>query len=44
MIFGAIQRKTFLRDVSNGYNIVPALQRFVALKIVVADRPVLHRL
>ena len=27
-------------DVSNGYNIVPALQRRVALKIVVANRPV----
>ena len=26
--------------VSNGYNTVPALQRYVALKIVVANRPV----
>ena len=26
--------------VSNGYNIVPTLQRCVALKIVVANRPV----
>ena len=26
--------------VSNGYNIVPILQRCVALKIVVANRPV----
>ena len=26
--------------VSNGYNIVPTLQRSVALKIVVANRPV----
>ena len=30
----------FCNIVSNGYNIVPALQRCVALKIVVANRPV----
>ena len=30
--------------VSNGYNIVPALQRCVAPKIVVANRPVQHHL
>ena len=30
--------------VSNGYNTVPALQRCVALKIVVAHRPVYHHL
>ena len=30
--------------VSNGYNIVPALQRYVTLKIVVANRPVYHHL
>ena len=35
--FGATQRRNI---VSNGYNIVPALQRCVALKIVVASRPV----
>ena len=37
------QRNTALQHccdiVSNGYNIVPALQRCVALKIVVANRP-----
>ena len=27
-------------QVSNGYNIVPTLQRCVALKIVIANRPV----
>ena len=30
--------------VSNGYNIVPTLQRCVALTIVVANRPVYHQL
>ena len=30
--------------VSNGYNIVPTLQRCIALKIVVANRPVEHHL
>ena len=38
------QRNTALQHccniVSNGYNIVPVLQRCVALKIVVANRPV----
>ena len=29
---------------SNGYNVVPALPRYVALKIVVANRPVLCHL
>ena len=30
--------------VSNGYNIAPALQPCLALKIVVANRPVYHHL
>ena len=38
------QRNTALQHfcdiVSNGYNIAPTLQRFVALKIIVANRPV----
>ena len=38
------QRNTALQHccnvVSNGYNIVPTLQRSVALKIFVANRPV----
>ena len=33
------QCNTGLNIVSNGYNIVPTLQRCVALKIVVANHP-----
>ena len=48
MLHETIRNDDFLRNtalqhcwdiVSNGYNIAPALQRCVALKIVVANRP-----
>ena len=49
MLHGTIRNDDFLRNtasqyccdiVSNRHNIVPTLQRCVALKIVVANRPV----
>ena len=49
MLHGTIRNDDFYRNTAlqyccdivwNSYNIVPALQRCVALKIVVANRPV----
>ena len=46
MMFRATQHcnADFCNIVWNGYNIVPTLQSCVALKIVVANRPMLHHL
>ena len=43
-IFSATVLQHYCDTVSNSYNIVPTLQCCVALKIVVANRPVLHHL
>ena len=43
-IFGATVLQHCYDIVSNSYNIIPILRRCVALKIVIANRPVQHHL